>query len=176
MLYRTRTYIAADWDHDHDVVNKILEWNNAPECRLNFTYAHDLMQARDSSLNCSIKHSLHERMNGSDTFVLIASQETLKMTKGGCQFCGSYNSYTSSCARGYVIDYRSYIKYECELAARSHENDDIRIIIIYKDTSSHWDWIPHDLWGTGVEVTAYYRDSYGNLCWNKRMIINALMQ
>ena len=83
MFYRTRTYIAADWDHDRDVVDKLLEWNQSSNCSLEFSYAHDLMQARDESLYCSIKKSLRERLNGSKTFVLIAGAETTRVTKGG---------------------------------------------------------------------------------------------
>ena len=27
-IYRTKTYIAGDWDHDEDAVNKLHQWNN----------------------------------------------------------------------------------------------------------------------------------------------------
>ena len=55
MFYRTRTYIAGDWDHDSDAVNQLHKWNDSDHWSLSFTDAHDLMQARDTSNNCSIK-------------------------------------------------------------------------------------------------------------------------
>lgn len=36
--YRTRTYIAADWDHDKDAVDQLHKWNNS-----NFGTFHSLM-------------------------------------------------------------------------------------------------------------------------------------
>lgn len=58
MNYRTKTYIAADWDHDEDAVKELYKWNNSSRYGLTFSDAHELKQARDSSLNCSIKKSL----------------------------------------------------------------------------------------------------------------------
>lgn len=29
MVYRTRTYIAADWDGDRDVVEQLHKWNDS---------------------------------------------------------------------------------------------------------------------------------------------------
>lgn len=43
---------------------------------LDFHDAHDLTQARDSSLNCSIKSSLATRLDVSKTFVLIVGNTT----------------------------------------------------------------------------------------------------
>ena len=43
--YRTRTYIAGDWDHDEDAVNKLHQWNNSNYWSLSFTDAHDLTQS-----------------------------------------------------------------------------------------------------------------------------------
>ena len=41
-MYRTRTYIAADWDGDIDAVNALHNWNNGKKWSLSFTDAHDL--------------------------------------------------------------------------------------------------------------------------------------
>lgn len=76
MLYRTRTYIAADWDGDLDAVNQLHKWNESDYFNLSFSDAHDLTQARDSSLNCSIKKSLAERIDASKTFVIIVGNNT----------------------------------------------------------------------------------------------------
>ena len=29
MVYHTRTYIAADWDHDFDAVEQLRKWNDS---------------------------------------------------------------------------------------------------------------------------------------------------
>ena len=50
MVYRTRTYIAADWDGDRDAVDQLHKWNDSNYWGLSFTDAHDLQQSRDSSL------------------------------------------------------------------------------------------------------------------------------
>lgn len=175
MFYRTRTYIAADWDHDRDVVDKLLEWNQSSNCSLEFSYAHDLMQARDESLYCSIKKSLRERLNGSKTFVLIAGAETTRVTKGGCQYCQSYNSCARYCVKGMYVDYRSYIEYECELATKIWEEGKMDIVVIYKGIHTHNDWIFEILSGKGIHIPAYYLDSFGNKFWNKQKIVDTLM-
>lgn len=130
MIYRTRTYIAGDWDHDWGAMEQLYKWNDSDHWGLSFPDAHELQQSRDTSLPCSIKKSLRMRMDHSKRFVLIVGDHTASVTKGSCQFCSSYNSHTFSCARGNSIDYRSYIKLECEMAA----NANIDIAVLYKST------------------------------------------
>ena len=131
MPYRTKTYIAADWTGDENAVNKLHEWNDNGNLNLSFIDAHDLTQARDGSLNCSIKASLKIRLDSSKTFVLIVGKDTKSLRSGGCQYCGSYNSWTKSCARGRWIDYRSYIEYECDVAV-----DEIpKIVVLYNSST-----------------------------------------
>ena len=62
-IYRTKTYIAADWTGDKDAVDQLYKWNNSNYWALSFTDAHDVTQARDGSLNCSIKSSLKKRLD-----------------------------------------------------------------------------------------------------------------
>mgnify|MGYP000094983320 CR=1 FL=1 len=76
MYYRTRTYIAGDWDHDKDAVEALYWWNESSRYGLSFSDAHELKQARDTSLNCSIKKSLAERLDASKTFILIVGEHT----------------------------------------------------------------------------------------------------
>ncbi len=90
MIYRTKTYIAGDWDGDKDAIQKLYKWNSNKKIPLNFTNAHDLTQARDTSLNCSIKQSLKYRMNASKRFILIVGDKTSSLRSGGCQLCASY--------------------------------------------------------------------------------------
>jgi hypothetical protein len=127
MDYRTKTYIAADWDGDKDAVEQLYKWKNSNYWSLDFHDAHDLTQARDSSLNCSIKSSLATRLDASKTFVLIVGTNTKTVRSGSCQYCNSYNSWTQSCAREYSVDYRSYIEYECDKAVR----DGLKIVVLY---------------------------------------------
>ena len=64
MTYRTKTYIAADWDQDEDAVNQLHKWNNSNHWSLNFHDAHEITKAKDSSLYCSIKSSLQRLTKG----------------------------------------------------------------------------------------------------------------
>ena len=130
MAYRTKTYVAGDWTGDKDAIDKLYQWNDSNYWSLSFTNAHDLTQAKDSSLNCTIKRSLKTRLDASKTFVLVVGEKTNSVTAGGCQLCGSYNSWTSSCAKGYSVDYRSYFKYECDKAAEAG----IKIVVLYNST------------------------------------------
>ncbi|MDO4842480.1 MAG: hypothetical protein Q3982_07390, partial [Phoenicibacter congonensis] len=101
MAYRTKTYIAGDWDGDKDAIDQLYKWKESKYLSLDFVDAHDLHQARDTSLNCSIKKSLQLRLDVSKRFVLIVGEKTKNLRSGGCQLCSSYNSWTSACARGY---------------------------------------------------------------------------
>lgn len=130
MGYRTKTYIAADWTGDKDAVDILYKWNESEKWGLSFSDAHEVTQANDSSLKCSIKSSLKTRMDVSKTFVLIVGNGTKTLTNGSCQYCGSYNSYTKSCARGHSVDYRSFIKYECDMAIKAG----IKIVVLYNST------------------------------------------
>lgn len=127
MAYRTKTYIAGEWDGDKSAIKQLHSWNDSKYLNLSFTDAHDLTQARDSSLNCSIKSSLAMRLNHSKKFVLIVGHNTKDARSGGCRYCGSYNSSTQACIRGYPVDHRSYIEYECDKAV----NDDLNIVVLY---------------------------------------------
>lgn len=168
-LYRTRTYIAADFDEDKDAVDKLLQWNDSDYWSLTFTNAHDLQSSYDSSKPCSIKKSLKMRMDGSKTFVLIVGDETDDVTKGGCQLCESYNAYTKSCARGYPVDYRSYIKYECEKAVEAN----LKIVVLYKAASVQRSKCPQVIRYCGTHVPMY-RLIDGDYYWNYKAVKEAI--
>lgn len=150
MLYRTRTYIAGDWTGDSDLIHKLGEWNNSGTLTLSYSDAHLLTQARDTSLPCSIKHSLAERLNGSKTFVLIVGDDTDNLRKGGCQYCHNYNSYTRRCSKWYSVDYRSFIEFECEKAVR----DDLKIVVIYNNSYVDKDKCPECIRYKGKHIPA----------------------
>jgi len=69
MTYRTRKYIAADWDGDNNLIDTLQAWNESEYWSLSFPDAHELTQARDTSKACSAKRSLHTRLDASKTFV-----------------------------------------------------------------------------------------------------------
>lgn len=168
-LYRTRTYIAADFDEDKDAVDKLLQWNDSDYWSLSFTNAHDLQSSYDTSKPCSIKRSLKMRMDGSKTFVLIVGDETNDVTKGGCQLCDSYNAYTRSCARGYSVDYRSYIKYECDKAVEAG----LKIVVLYKAASVQRRKCPESVRYRGVHMPMLYLKD-GRYYWDYNSIKAAL--
>ena len=167
-VYRTRTYIAADFDHDKDAVDQLHKWNDSNYWSLSFTDAHDLQTSNDSSLYCSIKSSLKMRMDHSKTFVLIVGNQTKSITKGGCQYCGSHNSHTYSCGKGYSVDYRSYIKYECDKAVEAG----IKIIVLYNDTVVDKSKCPDSVKNLGYHTAmVYYKD--GKYYWDYNAVKKA---
>ena len=150
MAYRTRTYIAADWDKDKAAVDQLRKWNDSNYWGLSFTDAHDLTTARDESLNCSIKKSLKSRLDASNRFVLIVGRNTDKLKAGSCTYCRSYNYYTDSCARGGSVDSRSYIEYECEKAREAYEAGEMKIIVLYNSSYIYKPSCPRVLRDIGV--------------------------
>ena len=167
-VYRTRTYIAADFDHDKDAVDQLHKWNDSKYWSLSFTDAHDLQTSNDSSLYCSIKSSLKLRMDGSKTFVLIVGDHTSTVSKGGCQYCSSYNSHTHACGKGYSVDYRSYIKYECDKAVEAG----IKIIVLYNNTVINKSKCPEAVRNKGIHTTMVYYEN-GKYYWDYQSVKKA---
>lgn len=167
MYYKTRTYIAGDWDHDKDAVEVLHWWNDSSRYGLSFSDAHDLKQARDTSLNCSIKKSLAERLDRSKTFILIVGEYTKDLRAGACQYCDS-NHY-GRCTRGYPPDNRSYIDFECEKAIR----DGLKIIVLYKSTVVNRSKCPEVVRNRGIH--APMEKWVGNtLDWDYNSVRNAI--
>lgn len=169
MVYRTKTYIAGEWSGDINAVKQLHNWNDSNHLGLSFTDAHDLMQARDGSLNCSIKSSLGSRLDASKTFVLIVGSNTKTARSGSCQYCASLNSYTNSCARGKSVDYRSYIKYECEKAIR----DGLKIVVLYNAATVNKSKCPDCIKGEGTHVAMQYRKD-GKNYWDYQAVKSAI--
>lgn len=149
MTYRTKTYIAADWDNDGDAVRQLREWNDSDFLtKIDFVDVHEYVQARDSSLCCTIKRSLNERMNMSKTFILIVGAETDRLTKGSCQYCEKYIHRASggACISGNAVNYRSYIEHECSLAIKGKLN----IVVLYKSSYVNKQLCPEIIRNIGV--------------------------
>lgn len=126
---RTDTYIAGDFDNDKNAIDHIYQLKRSGA--INFKDAHDETQAKDDSLYCSIKSSLKKRLDLSNKLVLIVGNNTTSVTKGNCMYCGSYNSYSKYCARGYSVDFRSFIQFECEIAKEAYLNNQMSIYVLY---------------------------------------------
>jgi hypothetical protein len=174
MVYRTRTYIAADWSGDINAVNQLHSWNDNNNLSLSFTDAHDLTQARDSSLNCSIKSSLSTRLDSSKTFVLIVGSGTKGLRSGSCHLCNSYNAHTYSCARRYNIDYRSYVDYECEMALKAASEGKMKIVILYHAATVDKSKCPDSIKGVGAHIPMRLYNN-GVYTWNYLAVKNALV-
>ena len=170
MAYRTKTYIAGDWDGDQDLISKLHQWNNGDYWSLSFTDAHDLCSARDTSLNCSIKKSLHDRLDASKTFVLVVGSGTDSRRAGACRYCDSY--FLGSCLRGssHSIDQRSYIEYECEYAVKHG----LKIVVLYNYSMTHPEKCPEVIRYAGTHIPACDYVS-GTWKFNYQRIKNALM-
>jgi len=168
--YRTRTYVAGDWDGDKNLIEKLYQWNESECWSLCFSDAHSLMQSRDTSLPCSIKKSLAERMSASKTLLLVVGENTDSIKKGSCQYCDSYNGWTHSCAKGHSIDYRSYIHYECEKA----QKDGLNIIVVYNYEVIVRSKCPGAVRYIGDHINGYYKGDDGIYYWNYDEIKKAI--
>lgn len=169
MVYRTKTYLAGEWDGDKDAIEQLHTWNKNQYWSLSFTDAHSLTQARDSSLNCSIKASLSTRLNASKTFVLIVGKNTKNARSGSCRYCDSYNSLGQFCVRDKTVDHRSYITYECEKAVK----DGLKIVVLYNAASVDKTKCPDSVKYSGTHVAMCYKLN-GQYYWDYQAVKAAL--
>lgn len=174
MMYRTKTYIAGDWDGDNNAIQKLYEWNKNKSVPITFTDAHNLTQARDSSLNCSIKQSLKYRMDASKRFILIVGEKTISLKSGSCHLCPSYNSWRRFCARGYSVDYRSFVEYECDEALKAYKTDGMEILVLYNSTVVDKRKCPELIRAYGFHLPMLFWGGDSQLYWNRDLIENVL--
>jgi hypothetical protein len=174
MAYRTKTYIAADWSGDNDAVEQLYKWNDSKKWSLSFADAHEVTQARDNSLNCSIKSSLGIRLDLSKTFVLIVGSNTNTVRSGGCQYCGSYDSPKKSCTRGYSVDYRSYIEYECDKAILAASEGKMKIAVLYNAATVNKSKCPDAIKTIGTHVAMCYKEN-GDYYWDYQAVKDAIL-
>lgn len=170
MAYRTKTYIAGDWTGDSDLIDRLHAWNESSYWGLHFNDAHELTQARDTSLNCSIKKSLKERLDASKTFVLVVGRETDGLRAGSCAYCRDYGGYRRHCYRGRSLDMRSYIHYECDYAAEHID----RIVVLYNYASVHREMCPEPLRYRGLHLPAYRVSDDRTVTWCYQEIKDAI--
>ena len=170
MVYRTRTYIAGEWDGDSNLIETLQRWNESEKWSLSFSDAHNMKQARDTSYPCNIKRSLADRLNGSKTFVLVVGDKTKTATKGSCQFCSHYSSYWGKCLASGTPSFKSFITYECEKAVR----DGLRIIVLYNSTIVQKSKCPEAVKDRGKHIAAIYKGTDGKYYWNYTEIKKAI--
>lgn len=150
MVYRTKTYIAADWDKDIDAVIQLHKWNDSNYySKLDFFDVHKIIQARDTSLYCSIKSSLRIRMNMCKTFILIVGSQTNQLRKGSCQYCDNYiNSCYTTCLAYHPLSFESYIAQECRMAVKNNLN----IVVLYNSNHIDKQLCPEIIRDKGIHV------------------------
>lgn len=81
MTYRNRSYIAFDGGNDMHYYRLMTAWSENERLSLNFSNAHDLNTARDSSQEESIKRQLRERFANSNLFIVLIGNSTRYLTK-----------------------------------------------------------------------------------------------
>lgn len=140
-----------------------------------FWHGHDCRNTRPSDnqeywqKKRERKSSLKTRMDASKTFVLIVGDQTASVTAGSCRWCGSYNSYTYRCAKGYSVDYRSFIKFECDKAVEAG----IKIIVLYKATRVDRSKCPEAVRYVGTHASMIYKGNDGNYYWDYQSVKDA---
>ena len=169
-MARTRTYIAGEWDGDSDAIQQIYKWNEGNKWNFHFVDAHGFKQCYDSSMPCTIKDNLSERMGRTKTFVLVVGNNTKSTRKGSCAYqdCGnksfSFMMGTYTCTvLGKTYSTESFIDYECRLAYRYRA--DVKIVVLYNAASIDKSKCPEILRGVGVhkEMKSY------NTTWGRYM-------
>ena len=163
-MARTKTYIAGEWDGDNDAINQLYKWNEGDKWRLHFRDVHKKKQCYDSSMPCTIKSSLRERMNDSKIFVLVVGNNTASTRKGSCAYhnCANkqynYTNGQNTCTvLGKTYSTQSFIDYECQLAYKAYLNGKMKIVVLYNAASINKNKCPEILKGIGThkEMKSY---------------------
>ena len=164
MPYRTRTYIAGEWDGDSDAIDQIYRWNAGNKWNLHFVDAHAFKQCYDTSMPCTIKDSLSERMGRSKTYVLVVGNNTKTARKGSCSYYDCGNKWYSFAQGRYICNVagktysgESFIDYECRLAYNAWLKGEMKIVVLYNYASVNKSKCPDILRnvGTHKEIKTY---------------------
>jgi hypothetical protein len=81
MAYRNKVFISFDGDNDIHYYRLMKAWKQNDKTDFSFNDAHDIKQARDTSLEETIKRSLRDRLNNSRVFVILIGERTRYLTK-----------------------------------------------------------------------------------------------
>lgn len=182
MPYRTRTYIAGEWDGDSDAIEQLFTWNDSTKWSLHFVNAHDFKQCYDSSMPCTIKSSLSERMSHSKAFVLVVGNGTITARKGSCSYYDCANKrydyfegrYTCSVI-GKTYSTENFIEYECRLAYNAWVQNNMKIVVLYNAASVNKDKCPAELRNIGTHVAMKsYNCTWGKYMFDYNKVKNAI--
>ena len=165
MSYFGQTYLAGAWDEDHDAIEQLISWKNNHYLSLNFNNVHDLKQSRDTSLACSIKQSLSERMDMCELFALIVSSKTMVVNKGSCRYCKNYVSENYCRVLSKTPVNKSFIEFECDKARKAFDEFRMKIIVLYNSCEVNQSYCPEVLREIGCHVAM--KDVYGHFDYNK---------
>lgn len=81
MAYRNKTFVSFDGDTDMHYYRLMTAWHQNDNSPFNFYNAHELNQARDTSLEASIKAQLAIRLQNTKVFVLLVGERTQYLYK-----------------------------------------------------------------------------------------------
>ena len=173
---RTKTFISGDWTGDRNIIDKLKEWNNNEKFGLSFVDVHEVTQSCDSSLSCSIKRSLRQRLKISKTFVLIVGENTKTLTKGSCRYCNLYLPGSANCLNRGNIDNRSFIQFECEMALKDYIDNELKkIVVIYNGRlTPDKSLCPDIIKGYGTHIGSDRIGEDGKRYWNYSVIKEAI--
>ena len=165
-MYRTRTYISADWENDKNAVDILNYWNNSKYWGLSFRDAHELSQSlSDDTNNCNIKRNCSQNLDCSKNFVLIIGSHTKNLRAGYCMYCKAYKY----CNYIYKTN-KSFIEFECDYARRNN----LPTIVLYNFTSVDKSKCIDTVSDIAIcHVPMIRRDIGGNLEWNYQSIKRA---
>lgn len=76
MAYRNKTYVCFDGDSDIRYYRLMCAWKQSDKTNFNFFDAHDINNARDTSMEATIKRKLRERLSNSKVFVVLIGEKT----------------------------------------------------------------------------------------------------
>lgn len=150
--YRTKTYLAGAWDEDHDAIEQLYKWNENDFYSFEFKNVHDYTQSRDSSLACSIKGSLSDRMDRCKMFILVVGEKTNRVTKGSCVHCRNYRPWYNYCLSSKVQVNKSFVEFECDRAKRDYNEGKIKILVLYNSSYVFKDRCPESLRDIGTHA------------------------
>ncbi len=81
MAYRNKVFVSFDGDNDIQYYRLMLAWKQSDHTSFNFTNAHDLNTARDTSTEETIKRKLRERLINSKIFISLIGENTRYLYK-----------------------------------------------------------------------------------------------
>ena len=180
MAYRTKTYIAGDWDGDIDAIQQISKWNEGDKWSLHFVDAHKFKQCYDSSMPCTIKADLLARMNHSKTFVLVVGDNTATTRKGSCAYqdCGRKTYYYTlgkyvCTVIGKTYSTESFIDFECRQAFDARLWG-MKIVVLYNSEKVDRSKCPSKLRYVGTHVAMKTKNAFGNVVYDYNSVKKAI--